>query len=335
VTNAGPLVDGKYTIGYNASITLGGNTAVAGHTYTWNYTTVPPGKTITFNQAIANPTVSGFEKGVEYTFTLTITNQNNLSSAKSVKIAVTGNLAPTVDAGIAQNVTLANDLTVTLQGTADDDDGNIVRYTWTCLSYTANKGAVTTAYTPLQVTNMLNNANTAAATVDLRKAGTYVFQLEVEDNDGATATSPVTVTVDPQNVTKKVTVTFPAFEMYSQPTLNLTPIYPDDGNWGEFTSNDIVYTVEDSEENTWTATTGFEIDASPYPDSAWATFTQIFRYNDEIIKSQTINSAVMDLSGGAGTNMIFAELADSTLTVPYEEVPPMTFTLSKDKTEVN
>jgi hypothetical protein len=72
---------------------------------------------------------------------------------------------------------LSETLTVTLNGTSST---GATSYAWECVSYTANKGTVTTPYTANQVTGMIANANTATATVALRKAGTYVFKLTRE-----------------------------------------------------------------------------------------------------------------------------------------------------------
>jgi len=87
----------------------------------------------------------------------------------------------TAHAGTAQTHTLASDLTITLDGT--DSAGDISAYLWECLSYTANQGAVSAEYTPVQVNSLIANANTATATVAPRKAGTYVFRLTVTDDE--------------------------------------------------------------------------------------------------------------------------------------------------------
>ena len=195
------------------------------------------------------------------------------------------NQAPTAKAGIDQYVTLASNLTVTLDGTAstDPDDG-IASYAWTCTSYTANKGAIIGSFTKDDVS--ITNANKAAATVDLRKAGTYVFQLTVTDNSGATATDKVTVTVDPMSVPENVTVTFPTFATGA--TLNLTPN-------GIPTDSNVVYTVIDGLGGEWNSITGFEISVAPF-SAPGTTFTQFIKdKSGNVLSSQEILAGIVNV----------------------------------------
>lgn len=72
---------------------------------------------------------------------------------------------------------------VTLNGSASDPDGKIIRYTWSKLSGPAH-------YT-------MKSINTASAAISNLVKGTYVFRLTVTDNWGDTASDTVTVTVKP------------------------------------------------------------------------------------------------------------------------------------------
>lgn len=90
------------------------------------------------------------------------------------------NQIPVVNAGAAPTITLPVS-TATLAGTASDPDGTITSYTWTKVS--GNGGVIT-------------NAAAASTTVTGLTAGTYVFNLKVTDNAGATANGNVTVTVN-------------------------------------------------------------------------------------------------------------------------------------------
>lgn len=90
------------------------------------------------------------------------------------------NQAPTVNAGADKTITLPTS-SVTLAGTASDANGTIAAYSWTKVSGTGGSIATPT---------------TATTNVTGLTQGTYVFNLKVTDNQGATANDNVTVTVN-------------------------------------------------------------------------------------------------------------------------------------------
>jgi hypothetical protein len=126
--------------------------------------------------------VTGLVKGV-YQFQLLVTNSQGNTSTAIMSVTVVGaNLPPVANAG--------NDTTVSgpvssliLNGTGSyDPDGSIVTYNWYKLSGP-------------NVSIAIVNSNTSTPGVIGLAAGTYVFELKVTDNQGATATDDVTVTV--------------------------------------------------------------------------------------------------------------------------------------------
>jgi PKD domain len=100
------------------------------------------------------------------------------------------NQSPTVSAGTDKTITLPVN-SVTLTGTAADADGTIASYLWTKVSGTG--GTITTA-------------TSSTTTVTGLTAGTYVFSLRATDNQGATATDNVTVTVNPGTTTNQAPI---------------------------------------------------------------------------------------------------------------------------------
>jgi hypothetical protein len=198
----------------------------------------------------------------------------------------------TANAGTDQTHTLANNLTITLNGA--DSAGNITAYAWECLSYTADQGAVSAEYTPAQVDALIANANTATATVAPRKAGTYTFKLTVTATNGDTATDNVTVVVEGYTVTTTIGV-----EGISQTggaaVLNFTPVYTstnttdfpvaDIGNYITYTVTATGVKAGTSDSFTYTMTNGvnnFDGKVSFHNDynTAWVTFTQTFYDKD-------------------------------------------------------
>ena len=116
----------------------------------------------------------------------------------SFDLALTGilnsNNPPIAYAGNDQNITLPQNST-TLSGSAStDSDGTITAYSWSFVSGPSSP----TISTP-------NNANT---TVSALVAGTYIFQLTVTDNDGASNTDAVTVVVSNSALVSYFPITF-------------------------------------------------------------------------------------------------------------------------------
>jgi hypothetical protein len=248
-----PDANGEYTVSHSNKITLGGNTGAADKTYVWTYTTDPANaaKNLSFdpNTNTASPEVGGFAKNVKYTFTLTVTDKaTGLTAAKSITIKVPANEGPSVSIGEDYkniNETLSGSLTVTLNATvtdADDDDNTITR-AWTCESYTYDEYAISDPYSADDVTELIQNAGENTATVALRKAGTYVFQLTATDSGNISAHNTMTVTVAPIVVgAKKVSVSFADFG--EEPTvIDLNPIYAPEDGWGYHSAGDIKYTI--------------------------------------------------------------------------------------------
>ena len=95
----------------------------------------------------------------------------------------TPNVAPTASAGTDQ--TVISEVSVTLSGTGSDSDGSIANYVW------SQEGGTGLA---------LSNANTATATFTapvVTTATSYTLKLTVTDNDGASNSDELVITVNP------------------------------------------------------------------------------------------------------------------------------------------
>jgi hypothetical protein len=120
-----------------------------------------------------------------------------MNNLKSVLFALSGSLVllagctkdpvlnkvPTSNAGPSKTFTLPTD-TVTLSGSGADADGQVVAYLWSQVSGPSS-------------TIIVNPGSPASLIKGFTQQGTYVFQLMVTDNQGATGVDTATVIVNP------------------------------------------------------------------------------------------------------------------------------------------
>lgn len=185
VANAGTHI--TITLPVNSVTLSGSGTDPDGAitSYLWTKISGPASGTIT-SASSASTTVTGLVQGT-YSFELRVTDNNGMIGAigrdtvqVTVNAAVT-NQAPVANAGSDKSITLpVNSLTLTGSGT--DTDGSVVSYAWTKLTGPA--------------TFSITSASAASTTISALVQGVYTFQLKVTDNNGASATDVVQVTVN-------------------------------------------------------------------------------------------------------------------------------------------
>src|SRR5580765_4409438 len=114
-----------------------------------------------------------------WAFTRQVTDDRNATGTDTVVISVRGNTPPTANAGADQTVTDGDGNgveTVTLDGSASSDvDGSILSYEW-------SEGA----------TGLTTGASPSVSL----SVGTHTLTLRVTDDQGATGTDTVVVTVN-------------------------------------------------------------------------------------------------------------------------------------------
>ncbi|MDO9372914.1 MAG: tandem-95 repeat protein, partial [Ferruginibacter sp.] len=184
IANAG--ADLTITLPVNSTTLAGMGTDVDGTiaTYAWTKLSGPvTGVAASPNTALTllNNLVAG-----TYTYLLTVTDNAGAIGKDTVVITVEAapNQAPRVDAGANIVINLPLDSTF-LNGSAVDEDGTIASYSWTMISGAVGAG--------------LKNARQAIATAYALKAGQYIFELTVTDDDGAVSVDTVQVTVNGAN----------------------------------------------------------------------------------------------------------------------------------------
>lgn len=126
-------------------------------------------------------TASALAQG-SYIFRITVTDNNGASRFDEVKVdVIQNNQNPVANAGSDKSITLPTN-SVSLTGSASDPDGSISSYLWTQVSGPSSAN--------------LTNSNLAQVTASLLVQGMYVFRLTVTDNNNATGTDEVAVTVN-------------------------------------------------------------------------------------------------------------------------------------------
>ena len=149
--------------------------------YLWTKISGPANSIIT-NTTSATTTVTGLVQGV-YQFQLQVTDNSGATATDVMQVTVNAatvpNQAPTANAGADTSIYLPVNA-VTLSGSGTDPDGYIVSYGWRIISGSAY---------------LLSNPNSAVSDLTDLQQGIYQAELTVTDNNGATATDTVTITV--------------------------------------------------------------------------------------------------------------------------------------------
>lgn len=130
--------------------------------------------------------LSGLQNGVTYYFAVTAYDTEGYESGYSNEVSARENLPP--QAFASSSVTSGHaPLAVNFQGSGTDQDGSIVSYSWDF-----GDGATSTLQNPSHT---------------FTSAGNYTVRLTLSDNDGATASATVQITVTAPNLPPTVTIT--------------------------------------------------------------------------------------------------------------------------------
>ena len=160
-------------------------------TYLWSQISGPG--TATFANASSLTTTASFSQSGTYILRLTA-NDSILASSDDIQIIVNpANLAPNVNAGIDQTITLPS--SASLSGTASDDGvpnpPGALTYLWTFVS-----GPGTTTF---------SNANALSTTASFNFAGTYVLRLNASDGQ-LSSIDDIQIIVTPEIVLNSVPI---------------------------------------------------------------------------------------------------------------------------------
>jgi len=151
--------------------------------YSWTKTSGTGAVTIT-NSSTAKPTVTGLQQG-NYVFNLTVADNRGATASAQVTVTVNPaavvNQPPVANAGKDTTISLPASSVILNASASTAPSGNITTYQWVQVS------GPNTAVIEAQDSAVTNASGLIT--------GSYVFQITVTDNHGATATDTVTVTV--------------------------------------------------------------------------------------------------------------------------------------------
>lgn len=134
------------------------------------------------NSTFASTSITGLQEGL-YVFRVTVTDNEGATASDTVFVTVlpaNANLDPIADAGAGQLI-LTPQSSITLDGSGSSDpDGFLTTYLWEKIS----GGSAT-----------ITDDSAVSTTVTGLVAGNYTFRLTVTDNEGATNSDEVNITV--------------------------------------------------------------------------------------------------------------------------------------------
>jgi hypothetical protein len=157
--------------------------------YVWSFVSGPSTYSLT-NATKPTANVSDLGEGT-YTFRLEVKDNDGATDADTISITVKEEAAPPPPPNVAPDANAGNDITITLpvnQVTLDgrastDEDGTITKYSWKKISGPVSFNIVA--------------AGSASTIIENLVEGTYTFELQVKDNDGALTNDTVKIFVLP------------------------------------------------------------------------------------------------------------------------------------------
>lgn len=175
--------------------------------YSWTQVSGPNTSVIT-NATNPVATISNLVQGT-YVFRLTVTDDKGSTAFDNVNAVVNAlpvNVSPTANAGADKSLTLPTN-SISLSGSGSDTDGTITTYQWIKVS-----GPTAT----------LATQTTPTLTLSTLLEGSYTFRLTVTDNQGATGSDDVIVTVQPALVNQAPTANAGTDQVLTLPTNSTT-----------------------------------------------------------------------------------------------------------------
>lgn len=194
------------------------------------------------------------------------------------------NKVPVANAGSSATITLPTN-SVTLTGAGSDADGQVVSYLWSQVS----GPAITSIVNPGAASTLINNFS----------EGTYVFQLLVTDDKGATGSDTATVIVNPSPIQ---TVTL-------QPSNNATEYQVENLNGQDqtHTGPEISIDTWTTSGQPWTLRNIFKFDLSAIPANATIISANLYLYSNP----QPSTGNLIDANFGANNSLFLQQVTSN------------------------
>ncbi len=179
VANAGS--DKTITLPTNSVSLSGSGTDADGTISNYLWTKISGSSATITNASSANTSITSLVQGT-YLFELKVTDNQGATARDTIKVTVNAaaNISPVANAGSDKTITLPTN-SVSLSGSGTDADGTISNYLWAKIS-----GPSAT----------ITNASSASTSITSLVQGTYLFELKVTDNQGATSRDTIKITVN-------------------------------------------------------------------------------------------------------------------------------------------
>jgi hypothetical protein len=255
--------------------------------YLWSQVSGPANSTIV--NPGANSTIIRFTVPGSYLFQLMVTDDNGATGVDTVSVLVTGskiegNKVPVANAGPSKTITLPDSAVVT--GTGTDADGKVVAYLWSQVSGPASSTIV--------------NPGFPSTSIVFSVAGSYVFQLLVVDDKGATGVDTVSVLVKPgqQTLTLQPANNPTEWTLALESSTNYTSIAQADLLAATWTRNGNLFTVRCL----------LKFDLSAINTSATIVSANLYLYS---YPSPTLNGNFTDANYGANNSMFVQQVTSN------------------------
>jgi K319-like protein len=257
--------------------------------YLWSQVSGPANSTIV--NPGANSTIIRFTVPGSYLFQFMVTDDNGATGVDTVSVLVTGskiegNKIPVANAGPNKTITLPDSAVVT--GTGTDADGKVVAYLWSQVSGPASSTIV--------------NPGAPSTSFQFTVAGSYIFQLLVVDDKGATGVDTMSVLVKP--AVGQQTLTLQPANNPTEWTLALEL----NTNYTSIAQADIMAATWTRNSNLFTVRCLLKFDLSAIPANATIQSANLYLYS---YPSPTLNGNFTDANYGSNNSMFVQQVTSN------------------------